>query len=406
VARTHIALSLASLWFTGLAQGVPVVRVGLVTMGNPGEFTITASEAFGAYESVSNEAVGTWGAAELVKVRADGDWVRIGSKLYASIYFSGDGSKLKLFGPVATRKYRGWLHFSARAGKLTAVNEVGLETYLMGVVPCEMGPASPPEALKAQAVAARTYTLRRIGAFAAQGYDVDDTTRCHTYKGADVEDPRSNEAIRLTSGQILVYNGRPIEAFYATVSGGITASGSEVFKSAEPYLVSIRDVDETGRPYAADNKYFTWTKEVTAEELLAAIAPLGLQGKEVTEFAVGGRTESGRVSFVKVVSDGGEIAIPAGDLRKALGNDALRSTLFEISKTSAGWRLDGKGWGHGVGMCQAGAIGRAKAGQRYEDILRAYYSGVELLTVRGSALDLATRGGSRVDRLKFSPIAR
>lgn len=386
-------------------QRIPVVRVGLASMGSPASFQISCRKAFAAYDPSSGDLLGEWKGAELANIRAEGDLVGLGEKTFQAIYFTGDADRLKLMGPAAARNYRGWLYFAARAGKLTAVNELGLESYLMGVVPCEMSASWHPEALKAQAIAARTYTITRIGAFAKEGFDVDDTTRCHTYRGADVEDARTNEAIRLTSNKILIYDGKPIEALYATVSGGVTSSAAEAFGGVgQPYLASIRDVDASGKPYAAGDKAFYWSKEFSNASF-GKVFPE--RAYEIQALRIASRGASGRVTGVlfTVKFDGEETAwevnVAFSKLRQAVGVDLLRSSLFEINKTESGWRFDGKGWGHGVGMCQAGANGRAKAGQSCEQILKAYYTGVELLTVRGSPIDLATRG-SKVDRRKFS----
>ena len=271
----------------------------------------------------------------------------------------------------------------------------------MGVVPCEMGSGSPMEALKAQAVAARTYTLTKIGAFAKQGFDVDDTTRCHMYRGASAETPATNEAIRQTSNQILVYGGRPIEAVYATVSGGVTADAREAFGGAgQPYLVPMRDVDANGNPYAANSKYFAWYVDIPAATLQAKFKERGVDFGSIENLEVVGRGPSGRAINIRLTTEKGTIDLNATLIRDAFGVDLIRSTLFEIKKTATGFRIDGKGWGHGVGMCQSGAIGRARAGQNYLQILGVYYRGVELVTVQGSAIAYASRG-SYVDRVKF-----
>lgn len=413
-----LAVLLAGLLAAGeaRAQTFPVVRVGLLTLGRPAEFKVASPAPFAAYLPDTNELLADYDANSIAVVRAEGDLVRIGDKAVTNAYFSTKGDRLKLMSPAGIRSYRGWIHFSSKAGKLTAVNEVSLETYLMGVVPCEMPPSWHPEALKAQAVAARTYTITRIGAFPSEGFDVDDTTRCHTYKGIDSEDQRSNEAIRLTSNQILIYKGRPIEALYATVSGGVTASAAEAYGGPGlPYLVSIVDADEQGRPYAAAASNFNWTAEFSPADFAKLFPGTAFVLDRVE---VESRWPSGRVATVAfygkfssgggsgpVTLDDGKQVISSSKVRQALGVDVVKSTLFDIAKSPDGWKFSGKGWGHGVGMCQAGANGRAMAGQTYEEILKAYYVGVELITVRGSPLELATRG-SKVNRQKYFRDAR
>jgi stage II sporulation protein D len=348
-----------------------------------------------------DDFVGWWSAGTNATVVAKDNKVCIGDKSYDALYFSSNGAWMQVAGDSATRKYRGWLYFIARAGKLTAINELPLETYLRGVVPCEMSPSWAPEALKAQAIAARTYTLTKIGAYQNEGFDVDDTTRCHTYKGFDAEDPRSDRAVQETASEIIVFNGKPIEALYATVSGGATASAWESFNGGgAPYLQSIQDVDKNGRPYAEGAKNFYWSFEVDAATLQAVFAKK-LEGfGTLLDLRSMEKGPSGRTLTVSAVGSGGEVRVSGADLRRLLGPDKLRSTLFQMAKTDVGYRFDGKGWGHGVGMDQAGANGRAKAGQTCEQILKAYYTGVEIIRVPGSPVDLATRG-SHVDRKTF-----
>jgi stage II sporulation protein D len=308
---------------------------------------------------------------------------------------------MKIIVGTTNRRYRGWIYVSAAAGKLVIVNELPLESYLMGVVPCEMGASSPVEALKAQAVAARTYTLTKIGAFAQAGYDVDDTTRCHVYRGADVETSTTNDAIRQTSNQILVYNGRPIEALYATVSGGVTADAREAFGGAgQPYLIPVADVDAKGSPYAAHSKWFAWRLDVTQESLQGKFRERGVDFGKIENLEVIDRGPSGRAINIRLTTAQGKIDLSARLIRDAFGVDVIRSTLFDVKKTSTGFRVEGKGWGHGVGMCQAGAVGRARVGQKYDKILSTYYPGTQLVTVSGSPISYAMRG-SYVDRVKF-----
>jgi stage II sporulation protein D len=336
-----------------------------------------------------------------MSVNAVDNVVAIGANRLSAVYFSSEAPAIRVTAGAVSRNYRGWIYLTASSGKLVIVNELPLESYLMGVVPCEMGSASPMEALRAQAVAARTYTLTKIGSFVKYGYDIDDTTRCHVYRGADVETKATNEAIRTTSNQIVVYKGKPIEALYATVSGGVTADAREAFGgSGQPYLIPVADVDAKGNPYASQAKYFAWYVDVPKETLRAKFQEKGVDFGDVKNLEVTDRGPSGRAINIRLTTEQGSLDLSARLIRDAFGVDLIRSTLFEIKKTSTGFRIDGRGWGHGVGMCQAGAIGRARAGQKYSQILAVYYPGTELLTVPGSPIAYATRG-SYVDRVKF-----
>jgi stage II sporulation protein D len=383
------------------ADRIPVVRVGLASLGEVAAVRISSGGAFAALDPAKNSRVAAWKPGDVLTVSASGSEVQLGSSKMPAVYFSSEAASIRLAAGSISRGYRGWVYLSAANGKLVIVNELPLESYLMGVVPCEMGSSSPPEALKAQAVAARTYTLTKIGAFAKYGYDVDDTTRCHIYRGTDVEKASSNDAVRSTSNQILVFGGRPIEALYSTVAGGVTADAREAFGGAgQPYLVPITDIDSKGRAYSADAKFFAWTLDIPQDLLQTKFRQRGVDFGHIENIEVTDKGPSGRAINLRLSTEQGIIDVNARLIRDAFGADIIRSTLFEIKKTANGFRIDGRGWGHGVGMCQAGAVGRARAGQSYSQILAAYYPGTQLVTVSGSPIAYSSRG-SYVDRLKF-----
>lgn len=400
-AKTLFILVTAIIATQATADRIPVVRVGLASLGAQASVRLTSDQRFAAVDPASGGRLATWKAGEVLTVKAEGASVSLGTQKVPAVYFTAESPAIRLVAGAASRRYRGWIYLSASAGKLVIVNELPLESYLMGVVPCEMGSASPAEALKAQAIAARTYTLTKIGSFAKYGYDVDDTTRCHMYRGADVETPATNEAIRKTSNQILTYAGKPIQALYATVSGGVTADAREAFGGAgAPYLIPVVDADAKGNPYGAHAKYFAWYVDIPRESLRAKFRERGVDFGEIENLEVIGRGPSGRAINIRLTTEQGAIDLSATLIRDAFGVDLIRSTLFEIKKTASGYRIDGKGWGHGVGMCQSGAVGRARAGQTYSQILSVYYPGTQLVTVEGSPIAYATRG-SYVDRVKF-----
>jgi stage II sporulation protein D len=399
--RQLTALVAALLTSAAAAERIPVVRVGLASLGSHSTAKVTSDQAYAAIDPATNQRIAAWKGGEALTLLADGSNVALGSRRLSAVYFSAESPTLKLTAGTVSRRYRGWLYVFAVDGKLTLVNELPLESYLMGVVPCEMGAASPAEALKAQAVAARTYTLTKIGSFSKQGYDVDDTTRCHVYRGADMESAATNEAIRATSNQILTYAGKPIEALYATVSGGVTADAREAFGgNGLPYLVPVVDTDPNGTPYGAHSKWFAWYLDIPAEAMRAKFKERGVDLGGIENVEVVDKGPSGRAVNIRLTTESGQFDLSARLIRDAFGVDTVRSTLFTISKTKEGFRISGNGWGHGVGMCQAGAVGRARAGQSYGQILSTYYPGTKLLTVEGTPLSYATRG-SYVDRVKF-----
>lgn len=378
-----------------------VVRVGLLSMGKNSSAVITSEHAFASFDPASSAQLSNWKAGTSVTVAASGNRVLIGNKGYSSVYFSSEGPTLTLRSKSA-RSYRGWLHVSSENGSLLVVNEVPLESYLIGVIPCEISASAPMEALKAQAIASRSYVIKKIDGFGSAKYDVDDTVSSQVYLGASFEKPTTNQAVRETANHLLFYQGRVVSAIFGANAGGMTEAAHLVWGGApRPYLMPILDVDAAGQPYARNSKNFLWSAEFASETIAQAVALAGLGVGNVSEVEVAARTEAGRAMTISVRGSAGAVSMPSAQFRKALGFDKLRSTWFNIVKTESGWRFDGRGWGHGVGFCQDGAVGRAKAGQSHREILSAYFPGTQVGVVRGDPLHLSTRG-SVVSRRKFS----
>ncbi len=280
-----------------------------------------------------------------------------------------------------THRYRGTLTVRRDAdGNLRVINTVALEPYLYGVIPAEIGTKVPAEAMKAQAVAARTYALKNRGKCSKDGFDLDDTTRCEGYEGVDGETAASNAAVDATRGQVLTWQGTLIDAPYSTDSGGMTAcdTGGDC-----PYLQAVKDCDVRGEDYAAGGKYHTWSKTFTPAQIA------GLLGRDprssVAGFAsltVDGLDASGRVTTATVWGAGGASKTITGpQMRQILGYDVLRSTRLTLIRTAAGeYKFDGRGWGHGLGMSQDGAVSMAGLPYRktYQEILKHYYVGTQL----------------------------
>jgi stage II sporulation protein D len=401
--KVAIFCALGGLVCWSYGERVAVVRVGLLSVGQVKSIEIFSQWGFGAYDTESGVCIGSWSGGQSVKVSISGSEVALEGKRHKSIYFGSEGPTLRLGTSEKGRHYRGWLYFESRQGNLLIVNEVPLESYLLGVLACEMSPAAPLEALKAQAVAARTYAINRIGSLKGEPYDLDDTVRCQVYRGFDREFPTTNEAVRLTANQVLIYEGRPISAVFSTVSGGVTASSQESFMgSGQPYLTSFTDSDSTGRLYASGSKHMEWKLQMSFDEFEKTLSKSGRRIGKLLHINIVNRGPSGRVTMIEVVGALGTMSLSGAELRRMIGPDILRSTLFELSMTDKHVVFTGKGWGHGVGMCQAGAIGRAHAGQSYKEILAAYYPGTELVSSREPALTLATHG-SFVSRIKHQP---
>jgi stage II sporulation protein D len=309
-----------------------------------------------------------------------------------SVAATDSGTAVRLNG----RDYRGRLVLTAGPSGLVIANAVGLETYLAGVVGAEMGRREGRdfEALKAQAVASRTVASRALGRWRLRGYDLVSTVADQAYAGIGFEYPLATQAVEATRGEVLFWDGRLIDAFFHSTCAGRTAEGSEIFVNATaPYLQSIRDEDDNGRAWCAISPRWRWREEWPRESLLRTLretlpATGGRAGlaDELVDLRVDGFTRSGRVSRLSVIGASGAHAVTLHDIRRVLRPaDAtqLRSATFSLQVTREGGQVirlvaEGAGAGHGVGMCQWGAMGRSRAGFSYREILSAYFPGTQV----------------------------
>ncbi len=332
---------------------------------------------------------------------------------------------------LGSRSYRGRMEIG-RYGKnsLTAVNVIHIDSYLYGVVPCEMQAGYEMEALKAQAVCARSFALMKVGYKAdsniKKAYYLEDTTSSQVYRGYGAEHARTSQAVDETGGEAVYYNGKMVLTYYYSTSGGSTENVSEVWGMEVDYLKAVPDLYET------EPEKQPWLVTYTDEELAAKLAANGLFVGTVQSVMPQVMTMSGRVYLLKVLGSRGNTILQSGTIRQVF---SLPSTKFKVVKQgdvpdtvtvagaektlqkrigdcfvlSAGgevsqvpgqltqyivsgaknlmnyprsapkgtdtWYFYGMGYGHGVGMSQSGANGMAKAGYGYKEIIAYYYQG-------------------------------
>ncbi|MBL8914789.1 MAG: SpoIID/LytB domain-containing protein [Archangium sp.] len=245
--------------------------------------------------------------------------------------------------------------------QLAAVNVLALEDYLVGVLGSEMPKSFPEEALKAQAVAARTYALNKKLEQYSQPFHLGSSVISQVYKGLDVEDPRTREAVESTRGMVLTWQLQPIEAYFHASCGGRTENGSDALGRDLPYLQAVDC--PCGRLPTSH-----WTLDLKPADLK------GMGGAKASALHVQGRSPTGRARRVEV----GSRSVDAVTFRERIGYMRLKSLQFDIEKSGAGWKLQGHGFGHGAGMCQWGARVYAEKGWGFEKILQHYYPGTEL----------------------------
>lgn len=340
---------------------------------------------------------------------------------------------------VSSAAYRGSLSFHpTNSGQVQPVNILPLESYLSGVVPREVPAKFHPEALRAMTCVARSYTLTHLGQHRAQGFDLCDSVHCQVYGGLAGERASINAIVAKSAGQVLVYGGKPIDATYHAVCGGWGAAPQDVWagRAALPYLQARTDIvqdsrtvrlanlngkiadcfvektDKQGRKqlvlseaekswrdfidnppqaYCGHATRFRWRKAYDAPDLLRRLRvslPYMLGVKENAlgsrlDVRVSKRAPGGRVLELVIATELGEMRLGGDKVRwltsgGRIGADGLQSSLFYVTKEGQQIVFKGCGWGHGVGLCQEGAQGRALSGQSAEQILQHYYPGANL----------------------------
>jgi stage II sporulation protein D len=302
------------------------------------------------------------------------------------------------FAMVNGRRYRGRIHVIAERGGLTLVNRVGVESYVAGVVGPEIGARQPNEqaAVLAQAIVSRSFALKNRGRWESLGFDAYADVRDQVYNGVTAETPQTWEAVRRTAGLVLRYRGEIVDAFFHSTCGFSTAGVEEAFATSRtrPYLRPVSDGRGGGRYYCDISPRFRWREEWDGPKLrailsrtLRGVAPLAGDGlQRITDVEVTRTTRSGRVGELRIVFERGDVQIPGADVRTTLRPEAdriLHSAAFQVTVTKEGDQVSrlvaaGAGSGHGVGLCQWGAVGRARAGQDYRRILSTYFPGTTI----------------------------
>jgi len=320
--------------------------------------------------------------------------------------------------------YRGQVEFLRKTDSdMTIINVLPLEEYLCGVVPNEMEAYSNVEALKAQAIAARTYTYKSINKHASSGFNLCSTTDCHVYKGLNSESAITNQVVVDTKDMIVTYNGGPVATLYYSSSGGKTEAAVNVWGTDFPYLQSVEDKYESGKSYK-----YNWNATYTIDEINQKLKSYNIgtiTGMEITKYSEAGRpieivvkgtsapyekviTKDRCRTFLSLYSQwytmttNADIIVTVNNKKvntqlsqvkiiTATGNTTSytdptqqvtifgangSSTTVPVSPTE--YNFVGKGWGHSVGMSQEGAKGYANAGHTYDWILEHYYTGTKI----------------------------
>jgi stage II sporulation protein D len=259
--------------------------------------------------------------------------------------------------------------------RVKVVNYVDVEAYLYGVVPREMSPKWSEDAIKAQAVAARSYALYIKQKSTDKPYDLMATVASQVYGGYDAENPASTLAVDATRGEVMTYDSRLTIAYFHANSGGFTESAKNVWVADLPYLRGTRD------PYSDNIPDGDWGLSLSYLTVQERLNQYGLDVGAISQIRPIDISPSGRPLRVAVESARGGTVLKSNDFRLKVGAQTLRSTLFRLRDASGGVQITGRGFGHGVGMSQWGAYRMAEVGHGYREILQHYYQGVQITSL-------------------------
>jgi stage II sporulation protein D (peptidoglycan lytic transglycosylase) len=378
----------------------PELRIGLtagatsVALGGDGELFVT--------DDGNGEPIGSIPAATAWTVLPDSSGLVLlkpdGSRTARRRGISAVNVSERRFAMANGRRYRGRLNVIRDPAGLTLVNRVPIESYLAGVIGGEMGARRPEErqAMLAQAVVSRTFALKSRGRWEAQGFDAWADVRDQVYGGVAGETGPVWDALRATRGEVLRYHGDLVEAYFHSTCGSSTAGVDEAFKTAQarPYLRPVSDASGGGHYYCELSPRFRWREEWDGARLRAILSRTlatvmnadggGLQ--PITDIAITRTTASGRVGELRIAFARGDVRVAGPDVRAVLRpqpDQLLGSTAFQLTVTKDAGQVSrlvavGTGWGHGVGFCQWGAVGRARAGQDYREIVTTYFPGTDV----------------------------
>lgn len=428
-----LALAFAAPAEAGPAAS-PMIKVGL--WSGQANILISADSDFSLVDTAGNGVLAGFKAKEKVAVSFKDGRIALNGKPTEAREIAVQQPEKAGEAAVEVNKrfYRGSISIHRTAGKngLTVVNTLPLEEYLYGIIAKEISPAWPLEAVKAQAVAARTYAIYNLGKHREDGYDVCATTDCQVYGGRSSEAPRAIQAVDATFGMVVTYQGKPIPASFHGSGGGYTENSENVWGFFHPALRAVADYDEK-------SPHYKWEKAVTTKELTETLLSAGynigtlqtieLSGLSKPPVTAPDRGVSGRVKEIRFSGSGGSYSLTGNKLRSILG---LNSTLFDIKvvlpseksiqleitdrysdKDTKTMEINlpampernlptdkpnirrignrpnetviftGYGWGHGLGLSQWGAKAMAERvspadTEYFKTILKHYYSGVEI----------------------------
>ncbi len=353
---------------------LPPVRIRLASLGAPAVVSLERSPGLTFTEAGEERILSVEGDPAVI--RADGDRVCVGGRRLAVLRVEASYIGLRL--GKERRLYPDCLLIRASSGRLSLENECDLEEYATGVLARECPSTFHAEAIRAMAVATRTYSFRR--AYQSR-IPLCDLVHCQVYRGLGGVPTSIQDAMHSTEGRVALHDGRVIDAVYSSDCGGDTEGNDDAWGGQPvPYLRSVRD-GAVGKEqhYCAVSRRHTWTVQVAAARLRALVG----SGDETPSVETTERTPTGKVRQIRVryrTSGGGqaEKLFSGVQWQQLVGDSRVLSLKYTCRMTEGGLEMEGRGWGHGVGLCQHGAQGMARLGATAGRILRHYYTGIEV----------------------------
>jgi stage II sporulation protein D len=374
---------------------VPFVRVLLAESSEP---LYVDSDASFAIECLKDGKQTVFYSSQPVTVRNFADGIEVANNRGQTIQAQvgevnllprGSGNRLRL----GDNRYRGILKVLPHGQGTRLINVVYIEDYLRGVVPPEIGKRTDNEleSVKAQAVAARTYTMANLQQYGREPFDMRATVSDQIYQGVEVEEKLVDKAVAATAGHVLMTQDEFIRAYYHSTCGGMTDDISQVWeRPSQPYLQPVHDTD------CSWSKYYSWKEVFTEPQLRGRLEQFistdrgrDIRLAPITDMQVLGHTVGGRVAQLQVTTENDVLRFYKDRIRWVIGRSSdpeliLPSDRFDVrisrdgSSRITAVTFDGGGYGHGVGMCQCGAIEKSRRGWAFDSILTYYYTGVEV----------------------------
>ena len=349
------------------------IRVAILT--DVKEFDLSVRGNFKAVALPGGRILSTWDSLSRSNVTPGENGIRIGGQQYPVVRIRIIPQKDSSLS-VNNRRYRGEIDILQDADKhLTVINTLDVEDYVRGILYHEISHRWPLEAIKAQAVAARTYALYRIKNNKKNLYDVTDDIYSQVYGGSTSERYRTNLAIDRTKGLIMTYNNDVLPAYYHATCAGMTEDAAALWNTNLPPLKGV------ACPFCVRSPHFRWKKNFRSKDIQDKLNANGYSLGLIKEIVAEKRNKSNRIETLKIIMrDGQAVAISGKDFRNIIGPNLVRSSNYEVVMKGYYFDLIGKGWGHGAGLCQWGAKEMAHQRYLFEEILTFYYPGVKIVS--------------------------